>query len=184
VQSPLWIAAGAGGKVATSTNGLNWTITPQVAPASTTFSSVKNNNLPGPNNRWVAVANGAQVYVSYTGTSWIYLADLGSTDLLDVAYNGKDIQDGKWIIVGKNGKAWSANQNMLSQNDYTPLTMNMGSISNIQTIEHTNTATGELWMAAGESGKVRYSTDGVTWTNGPTSFGSNTIYDAVFYTQP
>jgi hypothetical protein len=159
---------------------LNWNITPQVTVSSTTFSSVKNNQLPGPSNRWVAVANGAQVYVSYTGMSWTYIADLGSTDLLDVAYNGEeDIQSGKWIIVGKNGKAWSANQNMLSQNDYTPLTINMGS-STIQTIEHGATPTGELWMAAGENGKVRYSTDGVTWTNGPTSFGSNTIWDAQF----
>jgi len=104
--SNRWIAAGGGGKMATSTDGQNWT-----AVAGNTFGPATIKTIAYGNSRWVAAGGqdllgspigSAKIAVSKNGIDWTSIPDtsfVGSDQINGIAFGNN-----KWVAVSSNVK--------------------------------------------------------------------------------
>lgn len=85
--SPLWVAAGANGKLFRSTDGSSWTQVSGGWNSNTTFFSVEHNKLSGSAARWYAVGSDGIVVRSDDGIAWVmdHIAD-NPVELRDVKF--------------------------------------------------------------------------------------------------
>jgi len=89
------ISAGAGGVMASSADGVTWTIVPD-----SSFSGTAINDIAFGLGRWVAVGATGKVATSLDGIAWSQSASpFGSSDI-----NSAVFFDGLWIICGDGGK--------------------------------------------------------------------------------
>ena len=108
----LWITAGTGGRIATSTNGVNWTLVPNNPFGTGTIQALSYGN-----NKWIAVGSetstggveiGSRIAFSSDGITWTSVANTAfdSNRVNSVVYGS-----GKWVAVGNGGRIAYANDN-------------------------------------------------------------------------
>ncbi len=85
----LWAYGDA--HIATSTNGINWTVYPGTPPIDSYFDVVYGNG------RFLAIGNDGKVSVSTNGTNW---ADAVSTELTEISNISVSYLDGQFIASG------------------------------------------------------------------------------------
>jgi hypothetical protein len=151
-----FVAGGARGKMATSTDGVTWTAVPNSTFGTGSADQIEAIAHNG-SNRFVAVGDKKIAY-SADGVTWDTVADskLGSIFIQAIAYgNGKFVAGnfgGEIAYSSDNGVNWTA----VVSSPFRP----GGSTYSIYAIAYG----GDKFVAGGESGKMAYSTDGgVTW---------------------
>ena len=172
-KNSTWVAgsAASGGVIGYSTNGINWT-------AVTTSLTQGITGIDWNGTYWVAVGtnNANNLYIAYSTnlTSWSTGTTGGSFVTLGrfVRWNGS-----KFIAVGQSnsgGVQFKTSTNGINWTSSTP--------ANCTTIDYGS----NLWVIGKEGTyPLIYSTDGVTWTNSPSTFlGASGIRSVTYALQP
>jgi hypothetical protein len=166
-RGSYFVAVGATGAMATSTNGETWTIV-QNHPLSGDINAIVFDNL-----KYVAGGEKGMAYSSspYTGSTW--RMTYSTSSIYAIAY-GND----KFVAGGSSGKMTTAPKTFNTTTDWTAVTdSTFGTNDRIKTIAYGN----DKFVAGGSSGKMAYSTDGETWTAITVStFGTSSI-NAIAY---
>jgi photosystem II stability/assembly factor-like uncharacterized protein len=153
----MFVAVGASGKLAISTDGITWTQQTSSFGTSIIYGVAYGNNM------FVAVGNGGKLATSTNGTTWTQrTSSFGTTIINSVAY----VNNNMFVAVGASGKlATSTNGTTWTQH-----TSSFGT-TNIRGVAYGN----NMFVAVGDSGKLATSTDGVTWTQRTSSFSNFSI---------
>lgn len=166
----LWVAVGAGGLIATSSDGTTWT--KRTSGTTSDFTAVAYGN-----SVWVAVTNAGTIYTSSDGTSWSAASSPGfsSAVIFDVAYGmSSDGTTPIFVAVGQGGRIRYAT-------DPTG-TWSAASAPGFGTsIVYGVFYGGGNWVAVGASPYVRYTTDPTGTWSAPTSVGFSAAANAVHY---
>ncbi|MCL2186387.1 MAG: hypothetical protein FWB86_11140 [Treponema sp.] len=162
--SDKFVAAGSGGKIAYSTDGITWT-----AVADSTISTTINDVAYG-GGIFIAVGNDGKMASSTDGITWTTLSgntDIGTNHIRSITYgNGKFVvgSSGARIAYSIDGAVW------------TTATGTPSGIINVNTIIYGT----DKFVAGTNTGNIYYSTDAVSWTvttpANVTDFGDNSIY--------
>jgi hypothetical protein len=165
VYGNKFIAAGAGGKMAYSSDGITWN-----SVSDSTFGSSTINAVTFGNNKFAAVGAGGKIAYSSDGITWNPVSDstFGSSAINAVTFGG-----GKFVAVGASGKtAYSSDGitwNSVSDSTFGSSTINAVTFGN------------NKFVAVGAGGKMAYSSDGITWnTVSDSTFGSSAINSITF----
>jgi len=144
-----FIAAGADGKMAWSTDGATWT-----AVANSTFGTSTINSVAYGNNLFVAVGASGKMASSSNGTTWTTRTSTFGTSLIRTIAYGNNL----FVAVGDSGKmAYSSNG--------TTWTARTGAQSTFGSSNIAGIAYGDgRWLAGGVDTKMAYSANGTTWT--------------------
>ncbi len=166
-SSNTWIIVGTNGKLATSIDGISWTL----QDMSTTFGAdtIYDVAYDWLNFQWLAVGALGKAAISADGTSWssITITGFTGTDLIyKIKYN-----EGLLIAVGSSGLLSISTDGI----NWTQQTSGFG-LSNIRGIDKNNSS--NLWVIVGDDGKLATSIDGISWTLQDMSiiFGTDIIY--------
>jgi len=158
----IFVAGGSFGKIAYSSNGIDWT-----AVSNSTFGDSYINAIAYGNETFVAGGRGGKIAYSSNGINW--------TAVADTAFDGGEIEaitygSGKFVAVGGDGKIAYSEDGVT----WEAVTSSTFGSSYIYTVAYNN----GKFVAGGASGKIAFSTNGVNWTAVSNStFGSivNTI---------
>lgn len=131
---------GNGGYIATSTDGISWTI-------SLIDTSAQLQNFLYDGYQWVAVS-GSTVRTSTNLTNWTAVGSVNSS-LRSISHNA-----GTYVAVGQGG---------IIETSTDLITWTMRSSINGNTLNHV-IHDGTRWIAVGDSGVSLTSTDAITWT--------------------
>ena len=201
----IFVAVGQNGRMAHSTNGTTWegiaggtgaTATPS-DPGASQFGTNEIRGVAYGGGRFVAVGASGRMAYSSNGISWTGIAggsgataepttpgasQFGTNTITAIAYGG-----GRFVAVGASGRmayssdgiSWTgiAGGTGTGPSPTTPGASGFGTNS-IQNIAYG----GNRFVAVGNSGRMAYSTDGVTWTaiaggegTGTSEFGTDMI---------
>jgi len=156
-----FVAVGADGKMATSTDGTTWT-----AVTDSTFGTDVIFSIAYGNGKFIAGGgyNTGKMATSENGTTWTAVTDstFGTNRIFAIAYgNDKFVagDDSGKMATSENGATW------------TVVTDSTFGTSWINTIAYAN----GKFVAVGNGGKMATSTDGTTWT----AVDTGTIFDYV-----
>jgi hypothetical protein len=161
-----FVAVSSSGKIAYSTDGINWT-----AVSNSTFGESIIETIAYGNGKFVAgSATGGKMAYSTDGINWTAVSNstFGESIIETIAY-GND----KFIAVGQHGKMaystdginWTAVSNLPFGTDF------------IRTVAYGN----NKFVAGGINGKMAYSTDGINWTAVSNStFGTNSLANTIY----
>lgn len=155
----LWVAVGASGFVATSSDGLTWT-------RGTSGVTSQLNGVAYGGTTWVMVGATGVVRTSSDGLTWAAASSPGfsTNNVWAVTYSG-----GTWVAVGANGTVRYA---ATPSGTWTAAT-SPGFSTNIVTAVYTN---GTTWVAGDAAGNIRYATDPTgTWSAATSNFGGQGV---------
>lgn len=160
----MFVAVGASGKLATSTDdGETWT------QRTSTFGTTEIHGVRWFNGNFVAVGASGKMAYSANGTFWTAIANqfAGTPTVYDVAFG--TIGLGIYVAVASNEILTSSNLTT-----WTPATVPDG-VTGINTIDFAN----GLFVAGASGGKIITSTDGINWSVVPevdSGFGSSYVH--------
>ena len=179
-----WVAVGAGGFIANSTDGNTWTPAATVTGVSGKggITSSGRDVAYGKDNLgaglWVAVGQGGVIAKSTDGNVWTPAATStygnvgGLTSGYGVAYGKDNLGAGLWVAVGYYGGLIAKSTD---GNTWTPAATSAdGSKGGITDVGEgvaygkDNLGAG-LWVAVGSGGLIAKSTDGNVWTSAASS---------------
>jgi len=165
-----FIATGDGTKTAESTDGINWSLLPNIGLFNSQAKSVATDG-----DKWIAVGgNSASIAYSYDGKeNWYNLPNS-----LQIVSNTNNINyiNNKWFICA------SGTRNLIqSDNGIIWKDVSISTLTNTNNIEYN----GSIYVAVGgdpnSNSTIAYSSDGITWTGiGKTIFtqkGLNVKYN-------
>jgi hypothetical protein len=160
----LWIAVASDGKLGTSPDGIAWTL--RTPPLGTTYT----NKVFSNNNLIIVVGYDGKLATSTNATTWVLRTSGFSVDaIFDVVSN----VDSRYVAVGELGKV-TISENGTNWNIAFPFTsFGSSTIRSVAVAQVPDTA----FVAAGASGKLATSFDGIYWDQRISSFGSSTIND-------
>jgi len=179
-----FVAGGGSGRMAYSSDGVNWTaaITPEPVVESSLFLSQIEAIAYGNGTFVVASNNGQMAYSSDNGVTWTMVANNPYAYAYGIA-NAIAYGNNTFVAVGNNGEmAYS------SDNGVTWTAVDTGTIfeftrtgytyiADIRAIAYGNSK----FVAVGKHGKMATSTDGRTWTAVTDStFGTGDIYTIAY----
>jgi hypothetical protein len=158
----IYIAAGSAGKLATSVDGLNWTL----RDSSFGAGAVLGLSYSSAANLWIAVGASGRLATSLDGVEWVQRTSSFSTTFITSVYSSPSLiiavgYDGK-LATSSNGISWTQRGSSFVLSTIYGVTLN---------------PLGTPYVAVGESGKVAVSSTGETWTQifPPSSFGASSI---------
>lgn len=149
----LWVAGDDLGRIATSTDTINW------ITATSNLSLIAQTIAYG-NGLWVVGSSSGGMRISTNGLTWTTVtSNFGNSMIREVAY-----ANGLWVAVGTGGQIRTST----NASTWTTVTSNF-STTNIESVAYGN----GLWMAGAWAswGALKKSTNAVTWT---TAFGGFT----------
>jgi len=156
LNNSLYIAAGEGGKLETSINGMKWTT--RTSGISSSINVVAHSSTL---NQWLYGSALGDLYTSTAGITWTTRSlGFSTTTVTGAVYS---VTLGLWIVVGGSGKlatstdgiTWTLRTSSFGNNAIYAITENAGVI-----------------VVVGVDGRVATSTDGTTWnlmTSGTTA---------------
>lgn len=155
----LWVAGG-NTQVATSHDGIVWTVRP------TTFSASIRGISSDQSALIVAVGDGGEIETSPDCITWASRVSGVATNLRDVAYDGS-----QWAVCGFAGVILTSPDGIT----WTSRTSSFGA-TDINSICYG----GGLWVAVGAGGgKIGTSPDGITWTQ-RAAFTANQLFSVAY----
>jgi hypothetical protein len=155
-----WIAAGTGGTMAWSADGLTWT---PVADSSFGASNIRAIAWNG--SRFVAAGNNGKLAHSTDGLTWTGIpsgtgpgtSQLGTAGFLAIAWNGS-----RFVAVGGSGTMAHSTDGLI----WTAIPGGTGVGASQLTGVIWSIAWGNgKWLAGGGNGQIASSPDGLTWTS-------------------
>jgi photosystem II stability/assembly factor-like uncharacterized protein len=158
----LWVIGGSTGKLATSPDGLDWTLRSSSFGASVILGITYSPSA----GLWIAVGGSGKLATSPDAMNWTQRSSSFSTSFINTVYATNNLI----VAAGFDGKlATSTNGINWTQRSSSFVTTTIYSISSRQS--------GTQFVAVGDSGKVANSANGLTWTQSfpGTSFGSSSI---------
>jgi hypothetical protein len=171
-----FVAAGAGGRIASYSAGTWTAVLPGTSAGQSGFWDTDTiRAVAYGNGKFVAVGYGAKMSVSANGTDW--------SGWTEFAFNGESILaivygNGKFVAAGDKGRIRYSSSG------------DSGTWSNAQGTAFGETAILGLacgqtssayrFIAVGNEGKIAWSDDGVTWTAATAGFGSDAINAVTF----
>jgi len=190
-----WVAVGAGGFIANSTDGNTWTPAATVTGVSGKggITSSGRDVAYGKDNLgaglWVAVGQGGVIAKSTDGNVWTPAATStygnvgGLTSGYGVAYGKDNLGGNLWVAVGDGGViAKSTDGNVWTPAATVTGVSGKGGLTSGYGVAYGKDNLGAgLWVAVGDGGLIAKSTDGNTWTpaaskGGITSTGYGVAY--------
>lgn len=135
----LWCAVGSGGESLTSPDAVNWTV--RTSGVSEDFTGIASGN-----GIFVALA-GLKLYTSPDGSNWIERAHPGNSTLRDILF-----ADGRFLIAENDSVLTSADGaewEQITENINGPRALAYGD---------------GIYLVAGFSGWISWSSDGTNWT--------------------
>jgi hypothetical protein len=161
VLGPVWLAAGNGGRIFRSTNTTSWTA------QNSRFGNANVNSLGVGGRAVVAVGNNGQMRLGNdVDTNWVTVTSrFGNTNIRDIVFNEK-----LWVAVGNSGqirissdaRAWTTvSSGFGSLNIHSVIPVDRQSLSSNANISPRRR---QSFIAAGQNGSLRVSTNGVTWS--------------------
>lgn len=158
----LFVAGGSTGKIATSTDGVSWTVGTAGFGASPVLglSYIVNQGL------WVAVGGSGKLATSSDAVSWVLRNSSFGVSLINDVYSSGNLT----IAVGYDGKL-ATSTNGISWTQRTSSFV----FDAIFGITYSNSA--QEYVAVGDVGKIATSTNGTTWSQvfPSTSFNNSRI---------
>jgi hypothetical protein len=169
-----FVAVDSDGKMAYSSNGVNWTDIPYGTTTGTSTFPEDNsiNAIIYGNDKFVAVGDYGKMAYSENGTTWTAVVNSKfgneNNNINAIAYGG-----GKFVAGGRYGKmaysldgiAWTEVESSKFDDDIFGITYGGGK-----------------FVAVGDKGKMAYSENGTTWTAVTnTTFNNTTKIDAIAY---
>ncbi|MCL2442640.1 MAG: hypothetical protein FWD13_04150 [Treponema sp.] len=161
----MFVAGGGtganGGRIAYSSNGIDWTIVSGNRPIGIS-------SITWGDNKFVATGGTIMIYSS-NGTDWTQVTNNTFED--DTPFVNNDIQsitygNGKFVAVGRNGNIAYSSDGI----NWNAVTNSRFGNSHIYGVTYGN----NMFVAVGSNGKAAYSADGISWTAiGNTRFGSS-----------
>lgn len=147
-----FVAAGAAGQLAYSTDAATWTS----ASMGSGLTDVQ--ALGSSGSLLVAVGNAGLIRYSSNGVDWTAASSVpSSANLTGVAYSAA----GYWVAVGEGGVVWKSTD----AQSWTQATAASQSLRAVAVLPITvGTTTSYKLVAVGDGGLTGYSTDGVSWT--------------------
>lgn len=142
----LLLTGGAGGIIATSSDGVSWT-----SRVSGTTKDLSGAAVSPVSGVAVIVGKGGTILSSTDGMSWISRTSGAPNDFSSVAVNS----NGVFVAVGAGGQIYSSNDGAI----WT--TRNSGTTDGLFAITAKNNT---MFVAVGFKGRVVTSNDGITWT--------------------
>lgn len=143
----LFFAGGQSGYIISSDDASTWI-------TRTTGTTVAIQKIREVNGRVVATASGGTILHSVNGTDWTVVpVPAFSGQLLDVAY-----KSGVYVVVGQSGSIFTSTD----LSTWVPRTSGVGTSLNGVTAGESG------FMAVGDNGVVRISSDGTSWAAAPT----------------
>jgi hypothetical protein len=149
----VWVAVGGSGKIATSTDGTNWSL--QTVGSGNWYGAAYKDG------RWVAVGDGAKIFTSTdNGANWT----VGYDGSIEDSWNGVAVQHNPnkpysvWVAVGSSGQ--------IARTPEDPI-FHFAPPQKVGTNNWNSVATDSngIWVVVGSGGQVGISTDnGKTWT--------------------
>jgi len=173
-----WVAVGAGGFIANSTDGNTWTPAATVTGVSGKggITSSGRDVAYGKDNLgaglWVAVGQGGVIAKSTDGNVWTPAATStygnvgGLTSGYGVAYGKDNLGGNLWVAVGDGGViAKSTDGNVWTPAATVTGVSGKGGLTSGYGVAYGKDNLGAgLWVAVGDGGLIAKSTDGNTWT--------------------
>lgn len=155
-----YIAIGAAGRVATSTDGTTWTY--QAGLRSTSWGASNNVLSIASNGSTVLVGgqNGA-IASSSDGVTWVYQSGLSSTTWGTAAVNGLAWDGSKYLAVGDSGKVASSTDGV-TWTYISNLTVTSWGTTKCNAICWSSGLS--LFVVVGENGLIATSSNGTAWT--------------------
>lgn len=145
----MFVAVGADGKLATSTDGITWT------QRTSSFSAGDGiNGVAYGDGYWVAVGDNAKIAYSTDGVTWTQKNTGISGTVVEVAWG-----NGVWVISNATGSFYTATDPTAT---WTSRTSTLSAVSSILFCKSQS-----IWVAGydtGTTGALASSTDGTTWT--------------------
>jgi hypothetical protein len=188
-----FVAVGGAGRMAHSENGTSWT---GIDNTTSTFSTSAINDIAYGNSTFVAVGLSGKMARSSNGTSWTAItpgnaSEPGDTKFGNSAINSISYGNGKFVAVGASGKmAYSTNGTtwiaISGGTGTTTITVPGASTFGANAINNV-TYGGGKFVAAGASGVMACSEDGISWIAIPggadagTSTFSTTAINGIIY---
>ena len=155
-----WVAGASSGKLATSPDGVTWTL------RTSTFSTAHIYAVTYGNGLYVAVGSSGKIATSPDGITWTARSS-GKTDQFNaVTYgNGLFVVGGYSgaMVTSPDGIAWTSRTSGFGANVIWGLAYGAGK-----------------YVAVGSIGTLTYSADAITWTAGTHNFSGNTIYGVLY----
>jgi len=172
----LFIATGGDGGISYSETGVSWTTVTIPDAGGRQFYSVAYSQSLG---KLIAVGDKGMIFSSVDGVSWATVTGyegesgfIGQTIILSVKWSNVF---GGFILCGVSGIIYTSPDGLI----WTSRTSSFGSTSIYDISEN-----GSLIVAVGDSGKIAYSSNGVSWTQSATpSFGSDTVLGVSYSNQ-
>lgn len=158
----LYVAGGSAGKLATSTDGLNWTLRNSGFGASAILGST----YVASSGTYVIVGGSGKLATSSDGITWILRSSSFGVSFINQVRS----LEGYAIAVGYDGKiATSPNGIVWTQRGSSFVT------STIYDVTYSDKDS--VYLAVGDSGKIAYSANSSSWTQifPPSSFGSSSL---------
>lgn len=142
-----WVAAGASGKLATSSDGSSWT------QRTSSFGTSGINCVGYGGGLWVACGASGKLATSSDGVSWTQQSPgFGTSTILSVAYS-----NGLWVATGTVGKLATSSNGI----NWTMQSPGFGT----QSVYNARySADLGLWIAAAGGSQIATSSDGASWT--------------------
>ena len=151
--NPLFVTVGAGGKIASSPDGVAWT------SVANPPSAANLNAVAFGGSSFVAAGAGGVILNSSDGAIWTADTSPTGSAIYGLTSNGANF----FVGVGASGTI------IYSGNGVTWTTANSGTTSDLLAVGYGN---GEF-VAVGNAGKLLVSADGVTWTAEPSNTSLN-----------
>jgi hypothetical protein len=164
--SNLYVAAGTGGKLSTSPDGITWTSRTSVFGANTITAVAFGNGL------WVAVGQGANLSTSTDGITWTTRTSNMTGQINDVKY-----ANGVWVAVGQGGGTTN-NGGIIYSTDGITWTRKSQSLT-VGTTYYSVNYNGTNWIVGTDNNTNNYlyaNTPSGTWTVGQDGSGSDIYY--------
>jgi hypothetical protein len=158
------VAGGGEGKIAYSTDGETWTVLTGTQTGMGASGAINGIAWNG-SDKFVAVGANGRIAYSANGETWTVVTTsnnpFGSTAINSVAWGGPAGQE-KFVAVGNsNANAVAYSTNGVS---WTKTTSPFGTSYYARSIAWGGSPGNEKFVAAGQSGRVWYSSDGITWS--------------------
>jgi photosystem II stability/assembly factor-like uncharacterized protein len=158
-NNDIFVAVGAGGKLATAANLDTWT------QRTSSFGTSSIYTVAFGDGKFIAAGSTGKMAISEDGITWIQVnSSFGSSVILDVSfYENNNL----WVAVGGSGK-------LATSEDGENWVMRLSSFgtSFIRSLHSGSSSV----LAVGNEGKLSTSTNGILWTQRNSSFSVTNIY--------
>ena len=159
-----FVIDGQNGQIATSPDGITWTLRTGASLPHNPFSATSGLNAAWyGNGQWVGVADDGKLGTSPDAITWtLRTSSFGASDILDVSYG-----NGLWVAVGQSGKLASSPDGITWTQRTTPWS---GTGADLVAVVYGNA----MWVCIMDDGTggVASSPDGITWTQRTMPFGT------------